>query len=186
MQILTYINEWSSIKNIGTTMYLKKDELIFRKGDRSNKEVFIVKGIVRAFITDEAGNEKSTSFFQEGEFMSTLSLRTHNGVLMYNYQALCTTELLIFDSKQLKDMLSKTKQLSEIGKTIKEGELTRLINRDECLVQVKSKDKYLKFISFYPNLERVISQRYIASYLGISPVSLSRLKKMLIVETDNN
>jgi CRP-like cAMP-binding protein len=188
MKIITSINkdEWASITNIGTTAHLKKDQIIFQKGDPNNKEVFLVNGIVRGFITDEYGNEKSTSFFEEGEFMSTHSLRTQKGISIYNYQALCRTKLLVFDSMQLKDLLSETKKLSEIGKAIKERELTRLMNRDDCLMQVKAVDKYQKFITLYPNLERQISQRYIASYLGITPVSLSRLKKSLIVQTDNN
>ncbi|MNE18529.1 Cyclic nucleotide-binding domain protein [compost metagenome] len=188
MKIRASINEeeWAYIATIGTTMHLKKDELIFRKGDYNNKEVFLENGIVRGFITDEEGNEKSTSFFEEGEFMSMQSLRTQKGVSIYNYQALCRTKLLVFDSKQLKDLLSQTNKLSEIGKAIKERELTRLMNRDDCLMQVKAIDKYQKFITFYPHLERQISQRYIASYLGITPVSLSRLKKSMIVRTDNN
>lgn len=188
MKILKSINEdeWTSIKTIGTTIHLKKDEIIFRKGKRSDKEVFLENGIVRGFITDEEGNEKSTSFFEEGEFMSTCSLRTQQGVSIYNYQALCRTKLLVFDSKKLKDLLSETKKLSEIGKAIKERELTRLMNRDDCLMQVKAVDKYRKFSTFYPDLERQISQRYIASYLGITPVSLSRLKKSMLVQTDNN
>lgn len=188
MKILNSVNEeeWSSITNIATTIHLKKDDIIFRKGDKSHEEFFLEKGIVRGFIVDDAGNEKSTSFYEEGEFMSTQSLRTQKNVSIYNYQALCLTKLLVFNSKQLKEVLAKTKKLSEIGKVIKERELTRLMNRDDCLMQVKAVDKYQKFTTFYPNLERYISQRYIASYLGITPVSLSRLKKSMLVQTDNN
>ena len=170
--------EWASILALGTAISLKKDEMIFQKGDRCNKEVFLVSGIVRGFITDDRGNEKSTSFFEAGEFMSTLSLRTQNGISSYSYQALCAAQLVVFDSKQLKEFLSKTQKLTEIGKAIKERELTRLMNRDDSLMQVKAVDKYLKFQQFYPNLERHVSQHYIASYLGITPVSLSRLKKI--------
>lgn len=188
MKMLSSLNEaeWSSLTNITTVVHLKKDEIIFRKGDRSNKEFFLESGIVRGFLIDEAGNEKSTAFFEEGEFMSTQSLRTQKGLSIYNYQALCRTKLWVFDSKQLKDLLSQTQKLVEIGKDIKEREQTRMMNRDDCLMQVKAVDKYLKFISFYPNLERQISQRYIASYLGITPVSLSRLKKSMMMRTDNN
>lgn len=188
MKMLTSIftDEISSITNIGTTIHLKRDEIIFRAGDKTNEEIFIENGVIRGFIVDEAGNEKSTSFFEEGEFMSTLSFRNKSGVSVYNYQALCHTKLLVFDSNQLKELLSKTKQLTEIGKAIKERELNRLINRDDCLMQVKAIDKYRKFIKFYPNLERQVSQHYIASYLGITPVSLSRLKKSMIIQTDNN
>lgn len=179
-------NEWSSIKNTGTAIHLKKDEIIFREGDKTDTEIFIESGVIRGFIVDEAGNEKSTSFFEEGGFMSTLSLRTQSSLSAYNYQALCRTKLLVFNSKQLKDLLSKTKKLSEIGKAIKERELTRLINRDDCLMQIKAIDKYQKFIKFYPNLEKQVSQHHIASYLGITPVSLSRLKKSMLMQTDNN
>lgn len=182
MKIITSISEdeWSSIKSIGTVMHLKKGEIIFRRGDKTTKEFFLENGVVRSFITDELGNEKSTSFFEEGEFMSTLSLRTQKGISIYNYQALCSTKVLVFDSKQLKDLLSESKKLSEVGRVIKERELSRLMYRDDCLIQMKAVDKYLKFIKFYPGLESQISQRYIASYLGISPVSLSRLKKSMI------
>lgn len=188
MKILSSINEeeWSSLTNIGTAIHLKKDEIIFSKGDRSNKEFFLESGIVRGFLVDEAGNEKSTAFFEEGEFMSMQSLRTQKGLSIYNYQALCRTKLWVFDSKQLKDLLSETQKLVEIGKAVKERELTRLMNRDDCLMQVKAVDKYQKFINFYPNLERQISQRCIASYLGITPVSLSRIKKSMMMQTDNN
>ncbi|GGF06369.1 Crp/Fnr family transcriptional regulator [Flavobacterium limi] len=188
MKIINSLNEdeWVSIKNIGTIFHLKKDQIIFRKGEHNDKEVFLVNGIVRGFIIDENGSEKSTSFFEEGEFMSTHSFRTQKSVSIYNYQALCRTKLLVFDSKELKDLLSGTKKLHEIGKAIKEREMTRLMNRDDCLMQVKALDKYQKFITFYPNLERQISQRYIASYLGITPVSLSRVKKSLLSQTDNN
>jgi len=185
MDILTLIDEkeWSAITTLASVINLKKDELIFRKGERSNKEVFLENGIVRAFIVDEDGNEKSTAFFQQGEFMSTQSLRTLGGVSRYSYQALCPTKLLFFDSKQLKDVLSETQKLIALGKNIKERELIRLDNRDDCLMQARAADRYMKFVTFYPRLEGQISQRYIASYLGITPVSLSRLKKTMIAKT---
>lgn len=182
MNIITSINkkEWSSITSIASTIYFKKGELVLRKGDRSDKEFFLEKGIVRGFIVDEGGNEKSIAFFQEGEFMSTKTLRTRKDVSLYSYQALCATKILLFDSGELKQLLSENKKLSEIGKEIKERELIRISNRDDCLMQVRAKEKYISFLKFYPNLEKQISQRYIASYLGITPVSLSRLKKSMI------
>ena len=109
--------------------------------------------------------------------MSTHTLRTTNGASICYYQALSHTKLLVFDSRQLKQLLSENKKLIQAGKEIKEKEMVRLANRDECLMQVKAVDKYLKFSKFYPTLESKISQRFIASYLGITPVSLSRLKK---------
>lgn len=172
--------EWSLLRNLIDSHLLKKDKLIIRKNERFEKEIFIEKGVVRGFIIDDDGNEKSTAFFLEGEFMSTSALRTKEGKSLYYYQTMCDTNLLLFDSKKLKAFLSQSKFLSQIGKKIKEKEIDRLSNRDDCLLQVKAKDKYLKFLKFYPNLERYISQKHIASYIGITPVSLSRIKKNLV------
>ena len=148
--------------------------------------MFLEEGIVRGFLIDEDGNEKSTAFFQQGEFVSMLALRTQNGFSLYNYQALSPVKLLLFDSKRLKRSLSESKTRIVLGKEIKERESRRLLDRDECLMQVKAAEKYRKFVGYYPSLEGKISQHYIASYLGITPVSLSRIKKTLNTRTVNN
>jgi CRP-like cAMP-binding protein len=179
-------NEWSAIIADAVGLRLKKGALIFRKGDRCDKEVFLEEGIVRGFLIDEDGNEKSTAFFQQGEFVSMLALRTQNGLSLYNYEALTPVKLLLFDSKLLKRSLSESKKRIALGKEIKERESRRLLDRDDCLLQVKAADKYRKFVGYYPSLESRISQRYIASYLGITPVSLSRVKKSLNTRTINN
>jgi CRP-like cAMP-binding protein len=172
--------EWQILQALAAMQHLKKNEQIVAAGQHCDQEVFIEKGIVRAYLIDDEGNDKSTAFFQAGAFMSTSTLRTQNGRSLYNYQALCDTTVWIFNSTALKTTLSSSKKLMAIGKSIKEKELARLNNRDRCLMQVKASDKYLKFIHFYPDLESLIAQRHIASYLGITPVSLSRLKKELI------
>jgi CRP-like cAMP-binding protein len=170
-----------AVVSIASIIHVKRNEIILSKGDKSDKEYFVEGGIVRGFIVDDEGNEKSTAFFQDGEFMSMASLRTRDGACLYNYQALCPTKLMVFDPKQLRELFSVSEKFMEIGKEVRERELTRIYNRDECLMQVKAADKYQKFIQFYPNIEKYISQRYIASYLGITPVSLSRLKKSMVV-----
>ena len=174
--------EWSQLINIATPVTLKKEALITQSDERFNKEVFIEKGIIRGFIIDEAGNEKSTSFFIAGGFMGTTSFRNNNGRSLYNYQSLCHSELLYFNAAEIRHFFSKNKVLTQIGKDIKEREIQRIRERDSCLLQTSAKDKYQTFISHYPNLESFISQKHIASYLGITPVSLSRIKSR---KTDN-
>ncbi|PCJ64868.1 MAG: hypothetical protein COA58_11380 [Bacteroidetes bacterium] len=172
-------DEWSMLNSLVDSQDFKKGELIVRKNERFDKEIFIERGVVRGFLIDDEGNEKSTAFFQEYEFMSTSALRTKEEKSLYYYQAMCDTRLLFFNSKKLKAFLSQNKHLSKIGKQIKEKEIDRLSNRDDCLLQVKAKDKYLNFLKYYPNIERYISQKHIASYIGITPVSFSRIKKNL-------
>lgn len=171
--------DWQAFTNIAQPRSFKKETLLIRENERFDQEIFIEKGIIRAFIIDEEGNEKSTAFFQEGEFMSTASFRNKAGLSLYNYQTLCASQLVFFDSPTLKAYFSQHKHLIQLGKQLKEKEMARISSRDKCLLQVKAKDKYLEFLKCYPDLERHISQKYIASYLGITPVSLSRIKSSI-------
>lgn len=190
MQILrSYFNDITSISEedfqaimaIALVQKLKKEEVFLIEGERANQEIFVAQGVVRALIIDEEGNEKSTAFFQAPSFISLATLRSKKGLSSCNYQALCHTTILSFHSKSLYTLLSGSQQLTALGKAIKEGEMVRLSERDDCLLQVKAVDKYRKFLIAYPKLESLIAQRHIASYLGITPVSLSRLKKELAV-----
>lgn len=190
MEILrSYFNEiidvsqqdFQNIMALTQVQEIKKEEVFLKEGERASQEIFVAKGVVRAFIVDEEGNEKSTAFFQAPAFISMTTLRSKKGLSSCNYQALCNATILAFQSKSLYALLSASQQLNILGKVVKEKEMARLSDRDGCLLQVKAKDKYLKFLACYPNIEGVIAQRHIASYLGITPVSLSRLKKELAV-----
>lgn len=183
-------DEWEALLEISELSTFKKEQYIVQKDSSFLHEVFIEQGIVRAFLFDSAGNEKTTAFFTDGEFMSTSTLRTKNGRSMHFYQALCPSKLVFFPSDKIKSFLSQTKKLSKIGRAIKDSEIDRIFNRDKTLLQNKARDKYRCFLAHYPTLESKISQKYIASYLGITPVSLSRIKQELrksqLITIDNN
>jgi CRP-like cAMP-binding protein len=172
--------EWEYLLSLSKDIILKKEEIIVRKNEHFDKEVFLLEGVVRGFLIDEKGNDKTVSFFANGNFMSIATLRNIAGRSIHNYQALCKTKLLIFDSQSLRDFFSGNELLNEIGKQIKQNEIERINARDKCLLQVNSSDKYSEFLRYYPTLEQFISQKHIASYLGITPVSLSRTKSKLI------
>ena len=171
--------QWITLEGLCQSQNLKKQGHVVREGELFGQEVFVESGVLRAYKVDEEGNDRSIAFFEAGHFMSTSFLRTKNGKSLYHYQALCETRILTFNAKKLKDFFSSTVGLSAIGKSIKDQQIAQWTERDTCLVQAKAKDKYLKFIEFHPRVESLISQKYIASYLGITPVSLSRIKSAL-------
>lgn len=179
--------EWAGIELCTEQRILKKGEVLVRENSVFQQEVFIEKGVIRAFLIDNEGNEKSTAFFQEMNFMSTNTWRSRKGRSIYAYQALCPSDLVLFDADGLKSILSKSNKLISLGKILKEKEIDRMNLRDECLLQVKALDKYTKFRACYPGIENSISHLHIASYLGITPVSLSRIrKKMREAQAVNN
>ncbi|HTF82034.1 MAG TPA: Crp/Fnr family transcriptional regulator [Cytophagales bacterium] len=169
--------DWEHIASCIEVRSLKKGEELVRKGAKFSKEVFVSEGVLRSFLIDEEGNDKSTSFFLEGEFMSTHVFRTKNGHSLQSYQALKVARVLLLDRIRFNEIMS-AQHLNTLGRMLKEKEKDRWLAREECLLQMKAKDKYAKFMACYPHsLENEISHRYIASYLGITPISLSRIRR---------
>jgi CRP-like cAMP-binding protein len=180
-------DEWEQIEACGETITLGKTDILINANSRFKKEVFVQKGVVRAFIVDNDGNEKTTAFFRKNEFISMNSFRSKNGLSLYTYQALNPTSLILINTDKFSILLNQLEKLKRLVKEVKGKETIRLSNRDECLLQVRAEEKYIKFRQFYPNIESDIAHHYIASYLGITPVSLSRIRKKLgISETINN
>lgn len=176
--IISLTNEvWEQIAVCGEKLAVDKTGIFIHKGSRFKKEIFVQEGTIRAFITDSDGNEKTTAFFQKNDFVSTNSLRTHKGHSLYSYQALSPASLIMIDTDKFAVLLSQFSTLNQLVKVVKEKETDRLSNRDDCLLQVRAEEKYAKFRQYYPHLESEISHHYIASYLGITPVSFSRIRK---------
>ncbi len=114
------LEEWELIKNTGRLTHIRKEELLAQQNILFKDEVFIEKGVMRAYMIDDDGNDKSIAFFQKGEFMSISTLRTKNGKSLHYYQALCETELLLFKPEVIRSFLSRNNSLIQIGKNIKE------------------------------------------------------------------
>jgi CRP-like cAMP-binding protein len=156
----------------------KKNALV-NEGNAFNKEVFIVEGVVRAYTLDEAGHERTTAFYQAYDFMNINTLRNQDGYTISTYQVILDSVVIIIEADKFRNLLDKYPVLMKLASLIKNHEVDRLKNRDDCLLQVAGIEKYLKFKEHYPGIEDKIPHYYIASYLGISPVSLSRARKKI-------
>lgn len=166
----------SNIKLNSKEKLIAKNETVLNKGAKANTEIFLSEGIIRAFLIDKQGNEKNTAFYEGGEFISTSALRSKNGYSIYTYEALTNCVIYIIDSGKFNELLRTHTPLMDAAKLVKEKEIERLNKRDECLMQVSAIEKYQKFIEHYPKIENFIPHYHIASYLGMTPVTLSRLK----------
>jgi len=153
-----------------------KNEIFINQGSAVNTEMFLSDGIIRAYFVDDQGNEKSTAFYQGEAFISTSALRSKNSYSIYTYQALTDISIYTINSKIFSELINKYPELMKAAKYVKEKETERLNRRDECLMQVSALEKYRNFIEYYPKIENIIPHYYIASYLGITPVTLSRIR----------
>lgn len=156
----------------------KKGELILGMGEVMSKTYFIIKGISRSYYLDNQGNDVTKSFIREYEFCIGESLIT-NMRSAEGFEALEDIVSLEFDAKQLKEYLLSDKVLTDIYIKTLEKAIVYKMNRENGFQIKSATERYLDFKKNYYEIENRVNQSYIASYLGISPVSLSRIRRII-------
>jgi CRP-like cAMP-binding protein len=170
---------WDEIEVILNPREIKKDEFILKEHQKCNQEIFVYKGIIRVFYYDST-EEINVSFYQDNELLCPHFGRTKNGRSNFNLQAITPAIVFEFEQDVMKKIRYKYPELIDYGYLVVENELRRK-NQYEIFLSIKdAKDRYQKFLEMYPSLENKISQYQIASFLRITPVSLSRLRKKMV------
>lgn len=171
--------EWEKMVGIHRDLYLEKNAFFIRQGDRSDHLAFIFSGIFRVFCITESGDEKTLSFRTCGDFLSAFSPYIQNKETWYSVQTLTKSRMACFSIKDCERLLAGHSCWNNL---IKEYVLRLFIekeDRERSFLTEDAKTRYLRFKESYPHLEKRIHQFYIASFLGISPVSLSRIRAEL-------
>ena len=162
-----------------------KGDLIMRAGETQQNLYFITKGIVKNFIETEAGETKIYNFRTEGMQLTGYAVYNYKDNLkaLVNVQCIedCTMIRLPFPVIQY--VIEHIKSGERLGRLMAEGHvvemLNYIINRDSKSII----ERYDLLEIEYPNIHQRIPQRLIASYLGITPVHLSNLKKSRKIST---
>jgi len=158
---------------------LKKDEYFVKQGSRPERLALISSGIFRVFCLSESGDEKTLAFRTKGQFLAAFTPFLEERVSWYSIQALTEAELV---SIPIMDYISLSSGHSCWDKVIKSILLQLFIekeDRERSFLIEDASTRYGKFRKTFPELENLIPQFHIASYLGISPVSLSRIRKKI-------
>ncbi|MBI9077897.1 MAG: Crp/Fnr family transcriptional regulator [Desulfatibacillum sp.] len=170
------IPEWEKACSLLKTRHVAKNEYIIRQGDKPDSMAFILSGIFRVFCNTEDGDEKTLSFRTQGQFLAAYSPFLENRNTWYSIQALESG----FLAHLFLEDYNKLSRGHPCWEKIAKEYIVRLFiekeDRERSFLTEDAKTRYLSFKANYPLLEQSIHQFYIASYLGISPVSLSRIR----------
>ncbi len=159
--------------------FIKKKEHIFKTGQYYGKIVFVVEGIFRAYYKKEE-TEISFWFREENTVFASHSSILAQRPSKISYQALEDAIVATIDYSLLKKMALDDNEVASSIIVVLEGLVLDLIERVEEYTTMTSEERYLNYIENYPNVVNRISQQDLASYIGITPVSFSRLKSRLM------
>ncbi len=167
---------WEEFLFITNVKEYKRNDIIIHESDGSDNEQFVVDGVVRSYLVDAKGKDCTTAFFPAPTFMSINSMRSNGGRSLYTYEAVTDSTIVSFNSNAFYELFKKYPCFHTVAQRVKEFETQRQNNRETSLMQGSAEEKYGTFLSFYPDLENHIAHYHIASYLGVTPVTLSRIK----------
>lgn len=158
----------------------EKGELFIDKGKKNNKEYFIYEGVCRSFLLSPEGEEVTLSYFLESDVLSPNKTRTANQISHLNFQALTQLTVGSLDADKFEQLMINHIDIREFGNMVLQMELLSKVEKEIGLASLRAKERLLLFREKYHFLENLISHVDIASYLGITNISLSRLRRELM------
>ncbi|MBL7706561.1 MAG: Crp/Fnr family transcriptional regulator [Taibaiella sp.] len=157
---------------------LSKNELLLVAGQTENYLSFIEHGITRYYIEKEE-QERTFAFSFKHSFVSAYNsflTRTPSG---YNIQALTKTKLWRIRHSDLQTVYRETSVGNTIGRHAGEALFLKKSERELALLNETAEQRYLNLFTEQPQLIKEIPLKYIASYIGITPQALSRIRKRI-------
>ncbi|MDN4166704.1 Crp/Fnr family transcriptional regulator [Cytophagales bacterium LB-30] len=161
----------------------KRQEIISRPNLIPNEIFFIKKGLIRVSITDSSGTEHTIHFALENQFIADYSHFIQRQPSIYTLQTLEETEVVILPLSTIEWGYKHLKEGQKMGRLIAEYYFIYQDDRIKNLYIRTPKERYDNITQVFPNIHNRVPQHMIASYLGITPIHLSRLKKAGIKKT---
>lgn len=157
----------------------KKGTFFLAEGETCKYVGFIKKGILRYYINDD-GEEKTYGFSQEAEFICNYESFVPQKPSRQIIQALEDSELLVISYRDLQQFYDKIHAGDRFGRLVIEQVFIQTLKDLNSFYTDTAPLRYENFIRQHPELQQRLSQYYIASYVGVKPQSLSRIRKRLL------
>lgn len=164
--------------------YTKK--IISKSGNHSKKVILILKGSIRGYIINEDGTEKNVLLRSAGIFIADAIGLFKNKPQRYTFETIGKTQLLVFDFKDFEDLAYQNPIILRLYLSILKEAILRLTYRVESLITKNNEDRYLDLLKLDPVFLRSAYSKHVANYLGMTPVSLSRIMKRVKDKKVNN
>lgn len=158
----------------------KKGTVLLRQGDVPTKCYFVLKGCVRQHSIDEKGKEVTSNFYTEEQAISIFNHHKLDKSSEYTITCLEDSVLVVGDLDTQKDMYNKYNQLESMTRTMIEESFGQVQDEFAAFIASTPEERFNALLLKRPHLINRVPQHQLASYLGITPESLSRIKKRVL------
>jgi len=176
--ILTH-EEMELCKTFFIPKKLRKKQTLLLEGDICIYNAFIEKGILRSFYIDEKGNEHLVQFAIEGWWITDLSSFLTNSHSIYTIEALEDSELLLLTTAAREALMDQIPMFERYQRLLLQNAYIANQARINSALTETAEEKYINLGNAYPGIVKRVPQHMIASYLGLTPETLSRVRKQI-------
>lgn len=169
------LSEWKELSYLFKPLEVPARTMLLEEGYVSRAMFFIEKGCLRTWINND-GKEITTQFFFEGDTVSSIESFRTNKPSLYSIETIEPCQLQTISQEDFQDALENVPGLK---KKLEDRLFRRLFQAQEILysfIKNNPQKRYEELVARYPHLVQRVPQHYIASYLGITSVSLSRIR----------
>lgn len=173
-------DELAIIKAHLTPKKLRKKQYLLQEGDVCKFITFVEKGALRSYTIDEKGVERIIQFALEGWTISDLYSFLTAEPATYNIDALEDSELVLISKSAHEELLNTLPKYETWIRIQITGAYIAMQRRLTSIISLSLEERYASFTALYPNIVQRVPQHMIASYMGLTPETLSRVRKKMI------
>ncbi len=172
-------SEWEYFVSHLTECRFEKNDYLIRAGDVAQNFYFIIEGLVRFFYSTEDGKEFNKSFAMENGYAGSFHSLILQAPCGFFIQALERTSTLVMPNQLLRELYGRHSCWERLGRKNAENLVLVKEAREKELLLDSLETRYRRFLKEYPGLADRIPQYHIASYLGVTNVALSRIRRKI-------
>ena len=171
--------EQETIKTYLTPKKLRKKQYLLQEGDVCRAIAFVEQGALREYSVDENGNEQIIQFAIEGWTISDLYSFITGEPATYNIDALEDSELVLISKSAHEELLTKNSRYETYIRLQVTGAYLALQKRLTSVLSLSPEERYKNLVQSYPDLVQRFPQHMIASHMGLTPETLSRIRRKI-------
>lgn len=178
-KVLLTSEEQEEIKAYLTPKKLRKKQYLLQEGDVCKAIAFVEKGTLRAYSIDDDGNEHIIQFALEGWIISDLYSFLTDEPAIYNIDALEDSELVLISKSAHEQLLKNVAKYETFTRLQITGAYIAMQKRITSIISLPVEERYKSLTSTYPHIVQRVPQHMIASYMGLKPETLSRMRRKI-------
>lgn len=168
--------EWVHFASMLRFQHIRKNEIILSEGSLTTDIYFVINGLLRTYFTNGEGEDKTFHFSSENTFAADYECFLKGTHSRYSIQALEDTSVALMSIDMLNNLYKTLRYGDKLGRIFAEKYFFLWSDRIQDIYMLTPLERYNNMRHNFPNILQRVSQYYIASYLNITPVHLSRLK----------